>query len=51
MSALIHLARRRGCYGMFVFVDQDNRAALATYVSAGATNDGPQVMLSWAWPQ
>ena len=47
--ALVDLARRRGCYGMFVLTDQDNVAALATYESAGATNDGPQAMLSWTW--
>ena len=47
--ALVELARRRGCYGMFVLTDQDNLAALATYASAGATNDGPQAMLSWTW--
>ena len=49
VSALTDLARQRGCYGMFVLTDQDNEAAMATYASAGATNDGHQVMMSWTW--
>src|ERR1700682_1709457 len=33
---LADLARSRGCYGMWVGVDNDNAAALATYRAAGA---------------
>ena len=40
-------ARERGCYGMFVLVDDDNVAAVATYRSAGAGDPSPQVMLDW----
>src|SRR3954463_7189186 len=35
VEALGRLARERGCRAMFVFADDDNVAALATYRSAG----------------
>ncbi len=47
VDALASLARRRGCHGMFVFADQDNIAALATYRSAGAREASRPVMLEW----
>jgi ribosomal protein S18 acetylase RimI-like enzyme len=47
VEALAALARERGCYGMFVFTDEDNAAALATYRSAGARDPSQQVMLDW----
>ena len=50
-TALVHalaaLARERGCYGMWVGVDTDNAAALATYRSAGAGEEAPAVVFSW----
>jgi ribosomal protein S18 acetylase RimI-like enzyme len=45
--ALRDLARERGCYGMWVLTDRDNRAAMATYVAAGAADEGVETMLSW----
>ena len=32
VHALANLARERGCYGMWVLTDDDNIAALATYL-------------------
>jgi len=50
-TALVHalaaLARERGCYGMWVAVDPDNVAALATYRRAGAHEEAPAVVFSW----
>ncbi|MFG2426497.1 GNAT family N-acetyltransferase [Streptomyces sp. NPDC048590] len=45
--ALAAEARERGCYGLWVGVDRDNGAALATYRSAGASDDGDFTMLVW----
>lgn len=51
VTALAELARDRGCYGMFVLTDHDNRAALATYRSAGGVREADGiVMLSWSPP-
>jgi ribosomal protein S18 acetylase RimI-like enzyme len=48
VHALADLARVRGCYGMWVGVDADNAAALATYRRAGAQQeDTPFVTLTW----
>jgi ribosomal protein S18 acetylase RimI-like enzyme len=47
VEALIRRARERGCYGMFVFTDDNNAAALATYRGAGARKESPQLMLEW----
>lgn len=46
-EALLAEARARGCYDMWVGVDRDNEAALATYRSAGAADDGVFTMLTW----
>ncbi|MFI5986414.1 GNAT family N-acetyltransferase [Streptomyces sp. NPDC051555] len=48
--ALADEARARGCYGMWVGVDTDNEAALATYRSAGAVDEGVFTMRGWALP-
>jgi ribosomal protein S18 acetylase RimI-like enzyme len=45
--ALADLARERGNYGMFVLVDDDNDAALRTYRSTNAGDDGTHIMLAW----
>lgn len=50
LQALGDLARARGCYGMWVAVDVDNEAALATYAAAGATDDGTCAIRGWSWP-
>ncbi|MEV6953196.1 GNAT family N-acetyltransferase [Streptomyces sp. NPDC051183] len=46
-EALAAEARARGCYGMWVGVDTDNEAALATYASAGARDEGVFSMRGW----
>ncbi|MFE6931436.1 GNAT family N-acetyltransferase [Streptomyces sp. NPDC057699] len=46
-EALAAEARERGCYDMWVGVERDNEAALATYRSAGAGDDGVFSMLTW----
>lgn len=45
--ALAEEARARGCYGMWVGVDTDNEAALATYGSAGAIDEGVFTVRGW----
>ena len=49
VGALADLARKRGCYGMWVLTDSDNAAALAAYTAAGAGPAEDQVMLSWTF--
>jgi ribosomal protein S18 acetylase RimI-like enzyme len=50
VSALADLARERGCYGMWVLTDDDNRAALTTYQRAGGERDGAgQTMVTWTF--
>ncbi|MCT4356179.1 GNAT family N-acetyltransferase [Streptomyces sp. Je 1-79] len=46
-EALAAEARERGCYDMWVGVEPDNEAALRTYRSAGAGDDGGFAMLTW----
>ncbi|WNF27099.1 GNAT family N-acetyltransferase [Streptomyces sp. C11-1] len=45
--ALVDTARERGCYDLWVGVERDNEAALATYRAAGAADDGDFAMLTW----
>ena len=47
VEALREVARERGCYDLWVGVGTDNDAALATYRSAGAKDDGVFAMLTW----
>jgi ribosomal protein S18 acetylase RimI-like enzyme len=50
VEALAEVARERGCYGMWVLTDDDNRAALTTYERAGGERDGAgQTMLTWSF--
>ncbi|QKW06591.1 GNAT family N-acetyltransferase [Streptomyces sp. NA04227] len=49
VHALAEYARSHGCYGMWVGVDPDNEAALATYAKAGARDEGRFAMLGWAF--
>jgi len=49
VRALADLAAERGCYGMWVGVDLDNDAALATYRRAGAADEGTFAMLGWTF--
>lgn len=46
-GALRDLAQQRGCYGMWVLTDDDNRAALSTYRNAGAGGREAAVVLTW----
>lgn len=45
---LLHVARERGCYGMWVPLDRDNEAAFATYRSVGATQPDDATILAWS---
>ncbi len=47
VRALAVLAKARGCYGMWVAVDVDNVAALATYRRAGAQEETACVVQAW----
>jgi len=47
VQALDALARERGCYGMFVFTDAENEAALATYARSGAKAPSSHLMFEW----
>jgi aminoglycoside 3-N-acetyltransferase I len=47
VTALAEIARKGGCYGMWVGTETDNAAALATYRKAGANGEAPFVLLSW----
>jgi len=48
VAELAAVARRRGCYGMWVGTDDDNAAALATYEATGALRDaGTTRILTW----
>ncbi|MFE0178602.1 GNAT family N-acetyltransferase [Streptomyces sp. NPDC059002] len=47
IRTLAALARERGCYGMWVGVDTDNKAALAAYGSAGGRYEGEFSSVNW----
>jgi ribosomal protein S18 acetylase RimI-like enzyme len=47
LRSLGELGASHGCYGMWVAVDADNAAALATYRHAGAREEEPAVVLTW----
>ena len=47
VRALAERGRERGCYGMWVLTDRPNEAAVATYLAAGAVDEGDQVMFGW----
>jgi GNAT superfamily N-acetyltransferase len=49
VSALADLARRVGCYGMWVLTDDTNAPALAAYQAAGGTRDTAPRMLTWTF--
>lgn len=50
VTALRDLARKRGCYDMWVLTDHDNDAALATYRKSGTDEESTHVMLTWNLP-
>jgi ribosomal protein S18 acetylase RimI-like enzyme len=46
VEALEHLARERGCYGMWVLCDEDNEAAIKTYRKVGGSDSSP-TLFDW----
>jgi ribosomal protein S18 acetylase RimI-like enzyme len=47
VSALVELARERGCCGMWVLTDDDNAAAIAAYRAAGGALGDTARQLGW----
>jgi ribosomal protein S18 acetylase RimI-like enzyme len=47
VRALADLARKQGCYGMWVLVDDENAAAAATYRNADGDVESQPLMFSW----
>jgi ribosomal protein S18 acetylase RimI-like enzyme len=47
VTELAAIARRNGCYGMWVGTEVDNDAALATYRRAGAADETVFTLLNW----
>jgi aminoglycoside 3-N-acetyltransferase I len=47
VAELAAIARRNGCYGMWVGTEVDNDAALATYRRAGARDEAKFTLLNW----
>ena len=47
VDALASLAKRRGCYGMWVLTDSTNLAALGTYESSGGSVETGQSVVVW----
>lgn len=47
---LAAIAQERECRGMWVPVDPDNRAAIATYRAAGAEAEEVSLIMSWNFP-
>jgi ribosomal protein S18 acetylase RimI-like enzyme len=49
VDKLAAVARRRGCYGMWVVTDDDNEAARATYEGTNAVPETGQVVEVWTF--
>jgi ribosomal protein S18 acetylase RimI-like enzyme len=49
VEALMALAQRRGCYGMWVLADTDNVAAVRTYQSAGGGAGATSLLFDWSF--
>ena len=47
VAALAELARKGGCYGMWVLTDDENVAAIAAYRAAGGVVGDDSRQLSW----
>jgi ribosomal protein S18 acetylase RimI-like enzyme len=43
------LAQERGCYGMWVLTDSENKGALATYERSGGVAETGQVVVVWTF--
>lgn len=48
-EALAELARKRGCYGMWVLTERDNVAAMATYRSTAPATESDHTMFGWTF--
>ncbi|WP_460445526.1 GNAT family N-acetyltransferase [Angustibacter aerolatus] len=51
VEAIVQLAAERGCHGVWVAVDPENDAALATYRRAGADRSSCATILDWDLPR
>ena len=49
VTALADLARRVGCYGMWVLTDDTNAPALGAYEAAGGVRETAPRMLTWTF--
>jgi len=49
VEQLAAVARRSGCYGMWVVTDHENEAARATYEGTGAVPEAGQVVEVWTF--
>jgi len=47
VEKLVEVARSKGCYGMWVLVDDENAAAAATYRKAHGDVESQPLMFSW----
>jgi ribosomal protein S18 acetylase RimI-like enzyme len=47
VRALADLAREKGCYGMWVLVDDENAAAAATYRKADGDVESQPLLFNW----
>lgn len=47
VESLVELAKSKGCYGMWVLVDDENAAAAATYRKAHGDVESQPLMFSW----
>lgn len=51
VEQLAELAQSKGCYGMWVLVDDENAAAAATYRKAHGDVESEPLMFSWRFSQ
>jgi ribosomal protein S18 acetylase RimI-like enzyme len=49
VRALAERAREIGCHSMWVLTEEDNEAAVRTYLAGGAGERSSEVMLSWTF--
>lgn len=49
VAALAALAREHGCYGMWVLTDDENPAAVRTYIAGGGTLGDKPRSLEWTF--
>jgi len=49
VARLASLAEERGCYGMWVLTDGENKPALVTYAASGGSAETGQVVVVWTF--